>query len=213
MILAPLLFVIAELLHARFETDPAAYLDGIAANPDRWYGAHILVLLGLTLMLPAIFGTAHLVRATRPSLAKLGVTLAVPGVVALAALVGMELVAWQLAQSGISRGASITLWESTAENEAIAPLVGVALLLPVAWLLVGVGLYRARAVSRWMAGLVALAQLVGFIGELAGAPKWLAVGAQLGFAVGLVPIGIRVLRDVASSSRTSPQTREAMVSR
>jgi hypothetical protein len=161
-------------------------------------------------MLPAIFGAALIVRSTRPALSAAGLTLAVPGAIALAALVGMELVAWQLAQSGIGRTEMIALWENTAENEAIAPLVLVALLLPVAWLLVGVGLYRGGVISRWSAALIALAQLVGFVGELAGAPKWLAVGAQLAFAIGLVPVGIRVLRSADTGlAALGAQTREA----
>ena len=108
----------------------------------------------------------------------------------------------------------IALWENTAENEAIFPLVIVALLLPVGWLLVGVGLYRGRAVSRWSAVLIGLAQLVGFASELAGATKWIAVAAQVAFAVGLIPIGLRVLQ-AAESGSTGPtaQTREVAASR
>jgi hypothetical protein len=37
-------------------------------------------------------------------------------------------------------------------------------------------------------------QLVGFVSELSGGPKWVAVAAQVGFAIGLIPIGVRVLR-------------------
>ena len=214
MIVAPLVFIAAELLHAHFETEPSAYLDAIAANPDRWYGAHMLVLLGLALMLPAIVGVALIVRSSDPRLGTGSVSLAILGTVALAALVGMELVAWQLAQSEIARAEMIALWENTAENEAIFPLVIVALLLPVGWLLVGVGLYRGRAVSRWSAVLIGLAQLVGFASELAGATKWIAVTAQVAFAVGLIPIGLRVLH-AAESGSTGPtaQTREVAASR
>ncbi|MDH4102261.1 MAG: hypothetical protein OEW52_06580 [Thermoleophilia bacterium] len=146
------------------------------------------------LALPAFAGLARFVQEHRPTLVNLGRVLLVPGTIALAALVAMELVAWQMAQPGIDRAAMVLLWENTAENAGIAPLILAALLFPVAWLLVGAGLFLARLVPRWSAALVGLAQLVGFIGELSGAPKWLAVAAQVAFAIGLIPLGIRALR-------------------
>ena len=58
----------------------------------------------------------------------------------------------------------------------------------------GIGLYAARLVPIWVAALVGFVQLVGFVGELSGGPKWLAVAAQIAFAIGLIPIGVNVLR-------------------
>lgn len=215
MVLAPLVFVSAELLHARLDRDAGTYLDRIAMNPDRWYAAHMLVLLGLALVVPALAATVQLFRGRSPRLASASVVLLLPAVVALAALVGMELVAWQLAQSTITRSELITVWENTAENGAIAPLVGIALLLPVAWLLAGIGLYRARVLPRWSAALIGVAQLVGFAGELSGAPKWVAVAAQLAFAAGLAPLGLRLLtsRAPAPGAAVDPQTRAVTASR
>ncbi|MGH3066768.1 MAG: hypothetical protein ACRDOF_10785 [Gaiellaceae bacterium] len=205
MIAAPLVFVLAELLHARFQTDPAKQLDAIAANTGRWYAAHMLVLAALVLALPAFVGVLHLLEAHRPRLASVGLVAIAPGAFTLTALVGMELVAWQMAQPARDRTEMIALWENTAENTGIAPLILGALLFPIAWLLVGVGLYVTRAVPRWSAALIALAQPIGFLGELSGGPKWLAVAAQISFAVGLIPIGIRVLRKPAT--RKAPGVR------
>jgi len=106
----------------------------------------------------------------------------------------MELVAWQMAQSGFNRAEMILLWEKTAENAGIAPLVLAAVLFPVAWLLLGLALFLARLAPTWIAALVGLAQLVGFASELSGGPKWLAVSAQIAFAIGLIPLGIRAVR-------------------
>lgn len=193
MIVAPLTFVLAEILHGRFQSDAGKQLDVIAANTGRWYAAHVLVLTSLVLALPAFIGVVHLVERKRPLLGNLGLIAFVPGSVALAALVGMELVAWQMAQPDADRAAMVALWESVAENAGIVPLILVALLFPIAWLLVGIGLFVARSVPRWSAALVGLAQLVGFVSELSSGPKWLAVAAQVTFAIGLIPIGIRVL--------------------
>jgi hypothetical protein len=45
-------------------------------------------------------------------------------------------------------------------------------------------------------------QLAGFVSELFGGPQWIAVAAQVGFAIGLAPIGIRVLRQSDESWQT-----------
>lgn len=211
MIAAPLLFVFAELLHGHFENDAAAYLDVISSNTARWYAAHALVLVGLMLVIPAFLGVARLLDPHKPVLANLGRLAIVPGVIALTAVVGMELVAWQMAQLTADHATMVTLWDRTAENAGIVPLVLVALLFPVAWLLAGIGLYSARIAPVWSAALVGLAQLVGIVGELAEAPKWLAVAAQVAFALGLVPIGVRVLR--GSEERRAPQTLDASLAR
>ncbi|HLG08153.1 MAG TPA: hypothetical protein VI409_05730 [Gaiellaceae bacterium] len=199
MIAAPLVFVVAEILHARFESDAARQLDAIAADTGRWYAAHALLLTSLVLALPAFFGLVHLLEQKRPLLGNLGLIAFVPGLVALAAVVGVELVAWQMAQPDRDRAEMISLWESTAENAGIVPLILVVLLFPIAWLLAGIGLYAARLVPTWSAALVGLAQLVGFSGELSGGPKWLAVAAQVAFAIGLIPIGVRILRQSDAS--------------
>lgn len=96
MIAAPLLFVITEMLHAHLEEDPSEFLSAIAQDTGRWYAAHVLVLASLILALPAFLGLAHIVEDRSPVLANLGSIAFVPEMIALAALVGMELVAWQM---------------------------------------------------------------------------------------------------------------------
>ena len=204
MIAAPTVIVVAEILHPRFETDAAKQLEAVAADTGRWYAAHALVLVALMLLLPAFAGLAHIIEATRPTLSHLSLIAFVPGLVVLAALVGMELVLWQMAQPVADRAEMIALADRLDESARIAALFVLVLLYPVAWLLVGAGLYLARLVPRWTAVLIALSQPVGFVGELSGGPKWLAVIAQVAFAVGLIPIGIRVLRQSADEAWEQP---------
>jgi len=183
MIAAPLVFVIAEVLHARFEEDPADFLSALAQDTGRWYAAHVLVLVSLVLALPAFLGIRHIVEVRRPTLASLASIAFVPGMIALAALVGMELVAWQMAQPGFDREQMIILWANISKNADIVPMIFVALLFPIAWLLAGIGLYLTQLCPRWAAALVGLAQLVGFLSELAGGPKWLTGAAQIAFGI------------------------------
>jgi hypothetical protein len=194
MIVAPLVFVVAELLHAKLQTDAAKQLTGVADNTGRWYAAHVLVLLSLTLAVPAFLGLVHLLGRSRAAFGHVSLVAFVPGLVALASIVGMELVLWQMAQPSGNRDEMVALAERLNESAGIVPVFLGALLFPLAWLLVGISLYLARTVPAWAAVLIALAQPIGFAGELAGGPKALAVAAQIAFAVGLIPVGIRVLR-------------------
>ena len=210
MIVAPLVFVIAEVLHASFRTEAAAQLTAVADNTGRWYAAHSLVLLSLALAVPAFFGLVHLLGTGRAVLGHLSLVAFIPGLVAVAAIVGMELVLWQMAQPEANRTEMIALAERLNESAGVVGVFLVALLFPLAWLLVGIGLYRARIVPSWAAVLIALSQPIGFVGELAEAPKALAVSAQIAFAIGLIPVGIRVLRqsdaEWESERRTEPTT-------
>lgn len=88
----------------------------------------------------------------------------------------------------------VALAERLNESAAVAVLYLAALLFPLAWLGAGIGLAVTRTAAAWSAVLVAVAQPIGFVAELSGGPKWIAVAAQIVFAVGLVPIGIHVLR-------------------
>jgi hypothetical protein len=193
MILAPPVIVLAELLHARVEIDGAEQLVAVAEHTGRWYAAHVLILVTLALAVPAFLGLARLLRRARPVLADVSLVAFVPGLIALAAIVGVELVVWEMAQSA-SRPEMVSLAERLNEGPGILPVFVAVLLFPLAWLLVGAGLFLARAVPAWAALLIALSQPVAFVSELAGAPRAVAVAAQIAFALGLVPVGIRVLR-------------------
>ena len=203
MVLAPLLAVLAETLHAKVETDATKQLAGVAKSTDRWYAAHLLVLVMLMLLVPAFLGLVHLLRESSPALGNTGLVFFVPGVIGVAAVVGAEFVLWKMAQAA-NREEMVALAKSVNESAGFFVVLLFALLFPIAWLLVGIGLYRSRAVATWSAALIALAQPVGFAAELAGGPKAIAVAAQIAFAIGLIPVGIRVLRQSDSEWEPEP---------
>jgi len=203
MVLAPLVAVLAESLHAKVETSAAKQLARVAESPDRWYAAHLLVLILLILLAPAFLGLVHLLRQGSAALGNASLVAFVPGVIGVAALVGAELVLWKMAQAANSEE-MVALVESVNESPGFFVVLLFALLFPIAWLLVGIALYRAHAVATWSAVLIAVAQPVGFAAELAGAPKAVAVVAQIAFAAGLVPVGFRVFR--LSDSEWEPES-------
>lgn len=78
-------------------------------------------------------------------LAHVGLLLFVPGLVALAAAAGMEFVRWETAQPEAARAEMVALAERVNESPGLAPIFGVLLLFPLAWLVIGIGLYVTRS--------------------------------------------------------------------
>ncbi|HUP32466.1 MAG TPA: hypothetical protein VM184_05480 [Gaiellaceae bacterium] len=128
MIVAPLVFVSAEMLHAKLQTDAAKQLIGVADNTGRWYAAHALILLALALTVPAFFGVVHLLGRGRAALGHLSLVAFIPSLVAIAAIVGIELVLWQMAQPIANRDEMVALAERVNNSGGI---VAVFLVAPV----------------------------------------------------------------------------------
>ena len=99
MVIAPLIAVLAEVLHAKVETEASKQLTAVAQSTDRWYAAHLLILLMLALLVPAFLGLVHLLRERSAALGNAGLITFVPGLVGVAAVVGAEFVLWKMAQA------------------------------------------------------------------------------------------------------------------
>jgi hypothetical protein len=112
LIAAPLLLLAGELLHPQNLPDPAQQLATVAADPGRWYLAHLLSLLGFALLVPAILGLAQLVGRRRAALADLGGALALLGVLASVGLLTLDgFGVWQMAQPAADRAEMAALLE------------------------------------------------------------------------------------------------------
>jgi hypothetical protein len=125
---APLVLLAGELLHPPFQRDPARLLAVAAANPDRWYLAHLLSLIGFALLVPAILGLIQLVGQRRAALADLGGTLALLGVLAASGLLSIDgFGVWQMAQPAADRAEMAALLDRILTSPRDAdPVPGVA---------------------------------------------------------------------------------------
>jgi hypothetical protein len=192
MIAAPLALLAATLLHRAHGMDGASWFGAAEAGPGRFYAAHLLILVAVALFAPAALTLADLLRPTRPAAARTGALLSVLGLLAIAVLIGMDLVAWQLVRSAIDSGEALALLESTtASPGVVAPL---AVLLPgliAGPALLALGLYRERAMPAWRAGLIPL----GLAGSFAGLPLTPVAVAGTGLlVVALGGFGLALLR-------------------
>lgn len=192
LIAAPLALLVGFAIHPAEKSDALGEVQVLAANTARWNLAHLLLLIGAALLVPAAIGLTQ--RLTmRGRWATAGVLLAGAGSYGIAALMGAE-----LAMANVGGLAS-------AERTGAAPLVHrvynmdgfvavgwAGVLLIVGLLVLGVLLVRSGTAPRWASALVVAGSLLllgGFVNPVAGA----VAGAVL--LLGLGAHGIDALRD------------------
>jgi hypothetical protein len=174
-----------------------------AANPDRWYLAHLLSLIGFALLVPAILGLTQLVGYGRAALADLGGTLALLGVLAASGLLSIDgFGVWQMAQPAADPAEMAALLDRILTSPGVLTLYLVSLASAVGLLVLVVGLYRAQLVPAWTAGLVAVGVAVWFTGEAAASKATMVAGVAL-LALGL---GLTGRRMFAASTQQPPQS-------
>src|SRR4029079_16679447 len=127
MVVAPLVLLVAIVIHPASDMNEATQVATIQANLDAWYVAHLLALVSIAVMVPAVLGLMHMMREREVAFGHVGGGLAMLGLLAFTGIVAMELVMWQMAAGG-STAEAVTLLErleDTAGGVVPVPLVGV----------------------------------------------------------------------------------------
>jgi hypothetical protein len=192
----------------------AVMLAKVAAHQGAQRVLIVLDLLGV-FALPAVLALWRLARPRAWRLALAGGTLAFAGwLAALLLFCGLDLVDYHAARLP-DRAAGIALAHAVENDPAAGVLLAVFLLGTAAGMLIlGIALWRSRAVPRWAAALVSLGPIVSIpLHEVDGALTALAQG---GLAVGLAGCAVAVLRTSddlwnlpADSSRSAQQGNRA----
>jgi hypothetical protein len=153
MMFAPLLVLVGLVVSPKIHKDESAQLTSIAGHMDGWYLSHLLMFIGVVLAVPAVLGLMHMLREREVSYGHIGGGLALFGLMAFAALLGIDMVAWQMAAG--AHGEMVSLLHRVVHaNGVLIPFVYGSLLFGVGYLVVGMGLYRARATSSWAAAFL-----------------------------------------------------------
>ena len=204
MVVAPVFLLVAMVIHPASDMDEATQVATIAENLDAWYAAHLIALVSIVLVVPAVLGLMHMLRERQVSLGHVGGGLAIVGLLAFVGLVAMELVMWELVSEG-DTAAAVTLLQGLNESAGILiPFAFVSFGFSIGMALLSVGVYRARAVQSWMAVSVGVgAILFGF--GIATAMNWLTIVAAAFLVVGLGSIGRMVLRETDEAWEHTPE--------
>ncbi|HEX6583671.1 MAG TPA: hypothetical protein VF056_08690 [Thermoleophilaceae bacterium] len=204
MVVAPILLLVATVIHPASDMDEATQVATIADNLDAWYAAHLIALLAIALMVPALLGLMHMLRERQVTLGHVGGGLAMLGLLAFVGIVAMELVMWQLVGDG-DIAAAVTLLQGLNESAGILiPFALVSFGFAIGMALLAVGLYRARAVQSWMAVCVGAGSILFGLG-IATAMNWLTIVAAAFLVVGLVSIGRMVLSETDEAWEHTPE--------
>jgi hypothetical protein len=204
MVVAPVFLLVATVIHPASDMDEATQVATIADNLDAWYVAHLLALISIAVMVPAVLGLMHMLREREVAFGHVGGALTMLGLLAFTGIVAMELVMWQMAAGGDTREA-VALLERLNETAGIViPFVAVSFGFALGVACLAIGLYRARAVQSWMAISVAAGAIL-FGVAIGGAMNWLAIVAAAFLVVGLGAIGRMVLKETDEAWEHTPE--------
>jgi hypothetical protein len=205
MILAPLVLLVATVVHPEVTTDEAAQLAVIADNLDAWLIAHLLALTAIALAVPAVLGLMHMLREREVSLGHAGGGLAMLGLLAYVGIVAIEgFVGWQMGEAG-DRAAMVALLSSIYDSAGIViPFFVMSVGFALGLMCLALGLYRARAVQSWMAICVAVGAVLLTVGALT-ATNWVGIVSAAFLLVGLGSIGRMVYRESDEAWEHTPE--------
>jgi hypothetical protein len=204
MVVAPLVLLVAMVIHPASDTNEATQVATIADNLDAWYVAHLLAFISIGLMVPAVLGLMHMLREREVASGHLGGGLAMVGLLAFAGIVGMEMAMWQMVAGGSTREAVGLLERLNDATGIVIPFLLVSFGFSLGLACLAYGLLRARFVQSWMAIFVAVGAIVfGF--AIGTAMNWLAIVGAAFLVVGLGAIGRMVLRETDEAWEHTPE--------
>lgn len=207
LIAGPLALLVGQIVHPVEKSDAADQLRLVAANLDRWYAAHLILLVAVVLMIPAVLGLAHLIHERRTMLAYVGGGLSLIGIVAVSALIGTDGVAGYFVASGTPDApASVAFFDSVINSGRMMPLYIATLLFGLGLIVTAVGLYQTRVVAQWSAIAIGLGGLLVDIGFPAGAAAIVLVGMAV-LLIGMLPVGYGVLTETDTEWVHTPEFR------
>ncbi len=172
------------------DTTPRGALLIAAAHPlaDKWFT--FVAMLGCLLLVPAVLGAMGLTRVKAARVGLIGGVLMIAGYVCYFAMLFQGYATIALAQHGGASTDNVAVQDLTM-NQGIFYAVAITFVIGnlVGTFLLGLALFRARAVPRWAAALV----LVWPVAHILGGPWGDVLGAALE-AIGLAVVGLCLLR-------------------
>jgi hypothetical protein len=207
MVIAPLLVLVSEVIHPAEKSSSREQLAVIARHLDRWYAAHLIALVAIALLVPAVLGLMHMLRERQVAWGHVGGGLALLGLLAVTGIVAVEgFVGWQAAAGG-DRAQMVALFDRlTGTAGFVIPFIVVAFGLMLGLICLAIGLYRARVVPSWVSLFLVVAAAC-FAVELAASINAFGIVAAAFLFVGLGSVGRVVLTESDEDWEHTPEHR------
>jgi hypothetical protein len=204
LLAAPLVFAAAEITQQP-SGSAAAQLASYAQHRDQLLAALLLGIASSMLFVPALFGLLHQIRERGVVYAHVAAAMIIYGVVAVAALWGVNATFWVMVKPGMNRSAMVTLLNGIEHAPAVgAPLLAGHYLFALGVVLLGVAVWRARLAPRWAGILVVLFP----VADVVLSPIGDVPSALISSAIGLVGFGALGLRMLTTSDAAWDQVPE-----
>ncbi|HZG89371.1 MAG TPA: hypothetical protein VEZ42_04070 [Pseudonocardia sp.] len=177
--------------------DGSAVLDAVAASPGAVDAMLWLRLPIALLLVPGVLAAGLAALPGAPRLATAALLVAVPGWSAALVMPDTDGLARALVDTGTDRAVAVRLFDAVAAMEH--PAVGVAVLLfvlghIVGTVLLGLALWRSRAVPAWAGIVLAVSQPLHFVAFVVLANVPLDAAAYAMTAVGFGAAGLALAR-------------------
>jgi len=205
LIVGPASVALGSLFQQVHDGDSASTaLRRIAAHPGAAHTA-ILFDVGAVAMIPAMLYLMRQARDRGPRLALIGGAVAFIGwTVGVASFVGIDVLQYHAAQAA-DHAAAVGLVDKVNHDSILGALVGVFVIGHLlGMLLLGIALWRARAVATWAAFLVAFMPLAHLaVHSIGGAVDAATYGL---LAVGMIACAFKALGTPNDAWENAPRT-------
>jgi len=200
LIVAPLLFLIDNLLHPK-ELARGNELEQVGLIADaytRWQAAHVIGFLAILAFAPAILGLAFLVRRRRPGYGLVAGALGLAGLLGLAAVITIDGFAWGIAgelatQSPLGPTNAAEVLSDLQGSEWYLPYYLTPIGFIAGVLMLAIGAARQGAVPIWAGALLAVAVLMVGTETLIVSNAYFIAGALV-FLAGGIAMALPLLR-------------------
>lgn len=180
VVLAPVLFAVAELTSPTDGENPAGDLGTQAAHHGQLLLSIGAGLLASILFIPAFFALMNPALRRGTVLTHLGGGMGLLGnAVSGLALVGVDFMLYEASAPGVDRAALSRFLSHATKDPVGAPLLIGHFLFAIGLILLAVGLYRARIGYRWAVVLLGGAPLLEAVVGSIGVPETLALSGGI----------------------------------
>ena len=219
LILAPILFAVAEITYPASDGNGTAQLDIAARNHDVMLADIYFGIASAILFIPAFYALLHITRRRGVILGHIAAILTVTGVcLAHLALAGLQLMLWAMAGDAADRQVMASFIDKTQQNPAGLPLVLGHELFAFGIIVLGIAVWRSGFGYRWAGPAIAIGVVIDIVGGTIGLPDPLiSIVSDAIFVTGLAAVGLKVLLTPDSEWETdalterSPQRMGAVV--
>ena len=202
-VIGPVLMAIGHMAHPRDGANGAETIQIAASHPTAWNVAHLAILCSIPCLIAVAMRLMAVPRGRAAWFGLLGGVMTTLGLVFLAALMGMDgLVISALAALPEDQRADFGAgYDAFVAGNGIAWTYQLTLLFILGFFVLGIGLFAARTLPRWI-GAVVVIGAVGFAVSFA-VPGGYPVGLA-GSLLWLIGFGSIALRDLRSGGVPEP---------